>query len=424
MDKLGSTGSNSKELKLLVLDSSYSLEAIKERGLLDSVTCRDLDGFFDHVWTVHPFASLVNSERWGKKFGSPETYSINKRHSFIEGKVGLLKALKRFGPINFIFSQIDIIIRLTKLIKKENINVIRAGDVLYLGLLGWILSRLTGVPYIVRVGGNNDKVYETTGKPLMPRLFISRKVEKRIERFVLSNADLVAGANQDNLNFALANGAKPDKSTLFRYGNLIDRAHFIPPKERDKGVKQLQGLGLQPKQFILYIGRLEAVKHPDHIIKILAQLRNKGFNLKAALVGDGRLLGALKELAINEHVADSVVFSGNLDQKSLSEIIPNAAVVISPHTGRALSEAALGEVPIVAYDIDWQAEVIKTGITGELVKHGDIQGMVCSTIKYLTDQKYALEMAAAVRIHMLEMMCPEKLDQHERSTYRTLLNLN
>ena len=53
---------NSKEipkgtLRLLVLDSSYCLEAIRSRGLERSVTCRDLGGFFGHVWTVHPFQS-------------------------------------------------------------------------------------------------------------------------------------------------------------------------------------------------------------------------------------------------------------------------------------------------------------------------------------------------------------------------------
>ena len=36
-------------------------------------------------------------------------------------------------------------------------------------------------------------------------------------------------------------------------------------------------------------------------------------------------------------------------------------------TGRALAEAALGGVPIVAYDIDWHSEAVETGVTGELV---------------------------------------------------------
>src|SRR5207249_3226718 len=44
--------------RLLVLDTSYSLEAIRANRTEASVTCRDLGGFFDRVWTVHPFATL------------------------------------------------------------------------------------------------------------------------------------------------------------------------------------------------------------------------------------------------------------------------------------------------------------------------------------------------------------------------------
>ena len=46
---------------LLVLDAAYTLEMIRERGLESSITCRDLDGYFAHVFSVHPFATLLTS---------------------------------------------------------------------------------------------------------------------------------------------------------------------------------------------------------------------------------------------------------------------------------------------------------------------------------------------------------------------------
>jgi glycosyltransferase involved in cell wall biosynthesis len=395
---------------------------MQERGLLDSVTCRDLDGFFEHVWSVHPFATLVTSDKWGGKYGKPLFYQINNNHTIVEGKIGRTGLLKWIPPLNFLLSQIQIIIVLRKLIKKENIDVIRAGDVLYLGLLGWLLSRLTKIPFLVRIGGNNDKVFETTGKPIQPGLFKTRKIEKAVEKFVLKKADLVAGANQDNLNFALNNGARPEKATLFRYGNLINKLHFIEPDKRTGIDKVLNKYGLNSKQFILYIGRLEAVKHPDDVIKVLSELRKRGFDLKAALVGDGRLKSELKKLSDALGVTNQVIFTGNLDQETLSKLIPAAAIVISPHTGRALSEAALGAVPIVAYNIDWQPELIKTGITGELVAHLYTEGMVEAAIKILSNPSYAKSLGCTVRSRILEMMSPEKLDQHERSQYLTLLS--
>src|SRR6188508_3112290 len=96
------------EKKLLVLDTSYSLEDIMKRGIINSVTCRDISGYFKKVWTVHPFATLVTSPAWLSKYGTPVYHEINSKHVFIEGKIGRYKWLRRLSPLNFIFSQIHI----------------------------------------------------------------------------------------------------------------------------------------------------------------------------------------------------------------------------------------------------------------------------------------------------------------------------
>jgi glycosyltransferase involved in cell wall biosynthesis len=409
--------------KLLVLDSSFSLEAIRAQGLEESITCRDLQGFFAHVWTVHPFATLVTSARWAPRHGLPARHVLSERHTFIEGKVARFKLLDSLPALNFLIAQLSLSWRLVRLIRKERISVIRAGDPLYLGLLAWVLARCCGIPYVVRVGGNNDKVYEVTGRPLMPRLFGSRRTEKVVEHFVLSRADLVAGANQDNLAFALANGANPEKSTLFRYGNLISKHHLVPPEERQGGAKLLEELGLESHRYLLYIGRLEPIKHPDHVVRALADVRERGYRVRAVLAGDGSMRGELEALARELQVEDHVLFCGNVSQEWLAQLIPLAAVVVSPHTGRALSEAALGGAPIVAYDIDWQSEVVKMGATGILVPFQALGEMVNGIERFLADRDYAAEMGAAVRNHAVSMMDVEALNAHERTQYKRLLGL-
>jgi glycosyltransferase involved in cell wall biosynthesis len=412
---------NVSRRKLLVLDTSYSYEAISKRRLHESVTCRDLDGFFDHVWSVHPFSTLVTSDEWASKYGKPEVYEMAAKHTFIEGKIGRYKWLSWFPLLNFIIGQLSISIYLRRLIKAENISVIRAGDMLYLGLLGLALCRLCKIPLVIRVGGNHDKIYETTGQPIQKRLFFNRKVEKAVERFVLKRADLVAGANKDNLNFALANGARKQYSTIFRYGNLIHSLHFSDPGTRD-GTQILKELGVEKNKFLLYIGRLEKVKQPDHVIRALAEIRNRGIDFKAVLVGDGRMLNELREFCKQLSLFDQVIFCGNKDQEWLSRIIPNAGVIISPHTGRALAEAALGQIPIVAYDIDWQAELIETGVTGELVPYSDYHKMAASIERFVKDPSYAQKMAIALRLRTIQMMSPEILNEHERNQYLSLFD--
>lgn len=412
---------NCKRNSMLVIDSSFTYEAITQRNLQESVTCRDLGGFFEHVWTVHPFASLLTSHDWAPRYGAAQSYEVNRFHTFIEGKIGVSKKLSAFFALNFLISQIRLYRDLRDLVKERNISIIRAGDPLYLALLGLAVARSTGIPLLVRVGSNNDKIYETTGKPIIPRLMRWRWVEKIVERFVLSRADLVAGANQDNLDFALTNGARPEASTLFRYGNLLDKRHFVPPTERQIDRAAVEKLGLEPGSFLLYIGRLEAVKHPDDVVRTLAYVRGCGHNVKAVLAGDGRLREELIALAEELNVAEYLVMPGNLSQDWLVAAIGLAALVVSPHTGRALSEAALGAAPVVAYDVDWQAELIETGVTGTLVPHNDVSAMGIAADAMLTDRGLARSMGDNLRRRALDMLDPEKLDQHERDQYSALI---
>jgi glycosyltransferase involved in cell wall biosynthesis/ubiquinone/menaquinone biosynthesis C-methylase UbiE len=404
------------------VESHFSLEAIRERGLESSITCKDLDGFFEHVWTIHPVASLVTSEEWTSKYGEPQYYELSPSHTFIEGKVGRSGMLRGLPPLNFLFSQLGIIFDLARLIRKEKINIIRAGDPLYNGLFGWALSRLCGIPLLVRVGGNYDKNYEMTGRIEMPKLFRTRRVEKIFERFVLARADVVVGANQDNLNFALANGARPETSTLFRYGNLIAKQHLDEPRVRPDGQHLLDALGVNHKRFLLTIARLERLKHLDDVVKVLAEIRRRGYDFKAVIVGDGSLRETLIDLSRELGVKDEVVFCGNKDQDWLAQVIPLATVVVSPFMGRALTETALGAASIVAYDLDWQSELIQMGVTGELVPPRDLEEMTNAVERYLKKPTYARSMGSAVRKRALEMMEPSKLDEHERNTYLRLLD--
>jgi glycosyltransferase involved in cell wall biosynthesis len=94
--------------------------------------------------------------------------------------------------------------------------------------------------------------------------------------------------------------------------------------------------------------------------------------------------------------------------------------VISPSTGRALSEAALASVPVVAYDIDWQGELIKNEETGLLVPYMDLEEFSSATDRFLKDNAFAEKMAHNLREKAMEMLDPVKLNNHEISQYEAL----
>jgi glycosyltransferase involved in cell wall biosynthesis len=414
--------SDDKRPALLVLDASYTLEMIRERGIENSVLCRDLDGFFRHVWSVHPFATLLTSERWTPRYGRPVSHQLAPRHSFIEGKVGRFESLKRLFALNFALSQIDLLTGLWRLVRRERICVIRAGDPLYLGLLGWMLARLTGAAFVIRVNGNNDKIRQTTGQRIFPRLFPSIAAEKRVERFTLRRADLVFAPNEDNAAFAVANGAEASGVAMINFGTLLAAEHFADPSLRPAPGRYLAEIGVEPGNFIICIGRLIAPKFPDHVVRVLAGVRTVRPGIKAVFVGDGPMRADLEKLAAELGVADAVIFAGNRNQDFLSRVLPHAAVVVSPSTGRALSEAALAAVPIVAYDTDWQKDMIETEVTGILVPYRDHEAMTAAAVRFLEDSAFAAAMAAAVRKRALIMLDPAAGADAERTCYRKLLN--
>ena len=109
-------------------------------------------------------------------------------------------------------------------------------------------------------------------------------------------------------------------------------------------------------------------------------------------------------LAEELDVVDHIVFCGNQSQEWLARVIPRASVVLSPLTGRALAEAALGGVPIVAYDIDWHGELIETGITGELVPYLQHSLMADAVERFLKDEEYGKNAGTKVRERALKLM--------------------
>lgn len=403
--------------RLLVLDAAYSLAAVRSRQLEHSVTSRDLGGFFDHVWSVHPLVG-ADADDSSHPFGRVTQEPLDPSNTFVEGRIGRFTWMRRLPVVNLAVSQIALFLFLWRLIRRERVTVIRAGDPYYLGLFGLMLARLNRIPLVIRVNGNYDAVYEQTGRPIYPRLLRRRSVEKRLERWIFPRADLVAGANRNNLDYALSNGARPERGTVFGYGNLIAPEHFEHPRER-QGVLVSTEAGLGP--LLVYVGRLEPVKHVEDVIRAFATVVTRHADAQLLLVGDGSIREELRATASALGVLDRVHFVGNKDQGWIARSLVDADVIVSPLTGRALVEAGLSATPIVAYDIEWHSEILQDRVTGRLVTYRDVEALSTAVSECLDDRSEAIAMGARCRERMLQMMNPDSLMRHEQEAYARLL---
>ena len=406
-------------MKLLVIDTSYTFQAIKEKKLHEAIYSRNLNGYFETVWSVHPFASIIPNSDTKKNFGKLEVFKINNKHFFIEGKIGRYFTIRKLKIINFLFSQIEIFLFLKKLIRDEKIDYIKAHDPHYNSLLAYVLSKTTQKPFLVRVSGNFDKIYKDTQRPILKRFFIFRFIEKFFERFVFKKADFVIAPNNDNLQYAFSNGLKRDKGKVVRYGSLIYKNHLTKPESRkDKSFFRKELNFNENFTYLIYVGRLEKVKRVTDLISIMKNISDP--KIKLLIVGHGSQENDLKEAIIYNNLSKIIFLLGEKDQEWLSRCLPNCSCFLATHTGRALAEASFAGLPVVAYDIDWHSEIVKDGISGFLTKTGDHKSFSNSILKILNNKNLSEKFSKNIRESAETLLSPNKITEIEIECFNKL----
>ena len=404
-----------KSRGLVVLDSSYSLDQVRDRELLWSIVARGCDGFFDHVWSVHPMVGAADPE---PSVGPLRIEELCGGHTFVEAHLSTDQRWSFWPVTSFALSQRRLFGYLRKLVASGGVSAIRVGDPYYLGLLGYLLSRSSGLPLTLRVASDYDAAYEKTGMPAYPRLLRSRRIEKRIERFILRRAKLIVAPNIAYQSFAVANGARPECCAIVPFGGLLHPAHFDEPSDRPS-VRTEAGLGQRP--LVVSVMRLEPVKHAADLVDILDLVRRDCPDVACAVVGDGSQRGEMLTRVDRLNLGDSFFLLGNKSQRWIASILANADVVVAPMMGRALVEAALSGTPIVAYDTDWHGELIDDGVTGILVPHGDLAAMASAVCELLTQRESGKIMGELARRRAMDSMSRNTVMEAEREAWVRLV---
>ncbi|MFD2498832.1 glycosyltransferase family 4 protein [Rhizorhabdus histidinilytica] len=201
---------------------------------------------------------------------------------------------------------------------------------------------------------------------------------------------------------------------------MVDPKHQSPPLERPAiGDAALVGrLGERP--WMAHVGRLSAIKHVEDCFDVLDILAAQDVDAGLLLIGDGPLRETLEARVTAAGLDDRVIFLGNMSQDELLALLPHIAVVLSPLTGRALAEAAFAARPIVAYNLDWQGDLIRTNETGILVPARDTAAMASGAKRLLSDPGFAMAMGKAVRERAMDLLSPVVAYANELAAYQSL----
>jgi glycosyltransferase involved in cell wall biosynthesis len=200
-------------------------------------------------------------------------------------------------------------------------------------------------------------IYDLCGTPYSEFDHTEADVRLRDRLIALDNEVLAESTR-------LFTNARNTAARLARYNGIAAEPLYHPPP--------LSG-ALEPGPFgdyVLSVGRLEANKRVDLIVRALAYVDSR---VRLVVAGDGPLRPQLEEIAARHGVDDRVTWAGRVDDQGLVALYAGALGVVFPpfdeDYGYITLEAFLAHKPVVTTaDAGGPLEFVEDAVTGLVVE--------------------------------------------------------
>lgn len=354
---------------LYIVPADY--DALKAKGVDKMIFERDEHGFFERVVTVHPIAYKNRSIFFNDVFAlheyDPDLLSGLSRSRW-------LRAL--LSPVHFI----RVVTAVVNLIRRERIDLIRANDPYWIGLIGLTAARLTGRPLCVSIHSDYDKRQELTGGGDTFTFFGVRWPARMACRAVLSGAGMVLPIRESLVKWAVDNGAARERVKVIPHG--IDIKSLESVERCD--IRALFDIPAG-RQILSFVGRFSPENYIADIMELTRRLTARRSDFCVVIAGGGELEEWIKGLcAADPRIASSVRLVGFRPRSVCFSLRRQSAVSLCLMGGFSLIEACLAGCAVVSYDVEWHKELIQDGITGALIKEHDVDGLE-KAVNFLLD---------------------------------------
>lgn len=211
--------------------------------------------------------------------------------------------------------------RALTVIRRQNINLIIVRD-LPLAPLALLLRQLTGIPVIFDMAENYPAMIQDAwnlrGPKFTDLLIRNPKLLMALENFVLKRVDttwVVSAASRERVTHNTKGAVEIVANTPTV--DILDNK----PSSRSE----------EDRLSVVYTGWVDEVRGIETVIKSIALGRDEGFMIDFNIVGIGRVLDQLKQLAAELNVETQVNFLGWLGQDELRQVIARSDIGIVPH---------------------------------------------------------------------------------------------
>jgi glycosyltransferase involved in cell wall biosynthesis len=176
---------------------------------------------------------------------------------------------------------------------------------------------------------------------------------------------------------------------------------------------------------VLFVGRLEAVKGVDTLLRAVALAAGKLDGLSVTIAGDGKDRPRLRRMSSDLKLDGIVQFRGWLTPEEVAACYTEAEIVaipsVWPETLASVGiEALAAGRPVVASDVGGIPEVVVDGVTGRLVPSRDEQKFADALIDILTNADISQRMSASALQSVTKFDMDVFIDRIE-SVYETLV---
>lgn len=176
----------------------------------------------------------------------------------------------------------------------------------------------------------------------------------------------------------------------------------------------------EPEKYIMYIGRVEAIKGIKTLIDAV-----RGTDIKLKIAGSGTEIDSFKNYLDVEGIGN-VEFLGFQDKKSVFGLTLNSKFVVCPsewyeNFPYSITESFLFSKPVVGANIGGIPELVRDGETGYLFEAGNTAGLQQTLIKLWNDDNKAIKMGKNAREHAIKIF---NFDNHWNKLNTVLTNLN
>lgn len=334
---------------------------------------------------VHPEALPLVERAHYLPFLSPAILASQLHHLRRRPRryLGALAAMLRgtWGSRNFFLGGLGIFAKVAhaaRLMSELGVDHVHCHFASHPALAGFLVHRLTGIPYSFTAHGSDLHV---------DRTMLGRKVAEAAFTIAISN---------DNAAEIAAETAPPDRARIEVLHCGVD-TRLIRPAERaaDGGLR------------ILSIGTLHEVKGQVHLVDAVARLAAAGRDVSCRFVGDGPDRAMLEARIAAAGLAGRVTLVGPLARADVLAELARADVLVAPSVptreGKregipiVLMEGMAAGLPVVASRLSGIPELVEDERSGLLVAPGDPAALAGALERLAVDPALRARLGASAR---------------------------